>query len=95
MYVHVKRQTSRISLGKTRTWVRKRNLLIATENNAIRTNNFKARIEKSNKIADVGYVLRDPSFDKQMQLVGAERVEDWIPLGVEDDALGIMQEVSI
>ena len=54
MYGHFKRQTSEISQEKTSTWLRKGNLkwetepfLIATQNNAIRTNYIKARTDKT------------------------------------------------
>ena len=35
----------------------KQSLLIAVQNNAIRTNHIKARIDKTQKTADVGYVV--------------------------------------
>ena len=50
---HCKRLTSNIAREKTWTWLRKEylkreteSLLIATQNNAIRTNHIKARIDK-------------------------------------------------
>ena len=54
-----------ISHKKTWTWLRKGNfkretesLIIAAQNNAIRTNHIKARI-RCNKIANVGYVVTE------------------------------------
>ena len=51
---YFKRQTSKISLKKTWTWLRKRSLkrkteylLKAAENNAIRTNYVKVKIDKT------------------------------------------------
>ena len=53
LYGRFKRLTSNISHEKTWTWLRKASikiriefLLIATQNNAIRTNHIKARIDK-------------------------------------------------
>ena len=53
-YGHFKRQTNDISYEKTRTWLRKgklkketESLLIVTQNNAIKTNHIKARIDKT------------------------------------------------
>ena len=53
LYGHFKQQTSEISLEKTWTWWRKGNinretesLLIAAQNNAMRTNYIKARVDK-------------------------------------------------
>ena len=62
-YRHFKRQINEISHEKTWTWLRKRNLkreteslLIAAQNNVIRTNYLyvKAKIVK---IVDMGYVV--------------------------------------
>ena len=54
LYLHFKRQKSKISHRKTWTWLRKENLnretesfLIAAQNNAIRTEFVKARIDKT------------------------------------------------
>ena len=54
LYRHFKRLTNNISHDKTRTWERKGNfkketetLFIAAQNNAIRTNKMKARIDKT------------------------------------------------
>ena len=59
-----KRLMSNISNEKTWTWLRKGNfkretesLLIAAQNNAIRTNHIKARIDKMQQIANVSYVV--------------------------------------
>ena len=61
---YFKRQTSETSHAKTWTRLRKRNLkreteslLIAVQNNAIRTNYVKAKIDKTQK--DVIYVVID------------------------------------
>ena len=55
-----------ISHEKTWTCLRKGNskrktdsLLKAAPNNAIRTNHIRARIDKTHKIANVGYVMRE------------------------------------
>ena len=62
LYRYFKRQTSEISYEKT--WLRKGNLkketeslLITAQNNAIRTNYMKVKIIKTQKIANVGYVV--------------------------------------
>ena len=54
MYGHFKKQTSDVTHEKTWIWLRKRNieretksLLIAAQNNAIRTNDIKARKDKT------------------------------------------------
>ena len=54
LYGHFKRQTNEISHKKTWIWIRKENLkreteslLIAAQNNTIRTNCIKARIDKT------------------------------------------------
>ena len=54
LYSHFKRLLNNISYKKTWTWLRKGNLkketeslLIAAQNNAIRTNHIKARIDKT------------------------------------------------
>ena len=54
LYERFKQLTSNISYKKTRTWLRKGNLkretesfLIATQNNTVRTNHIKARIDKT------------------------------------------------
>ena len=54
LYGWFKRLINDISLDKTSSWLRKRNfkrekesLLIATQNNAVRTNHIKARIDKT------------------------------------------------
>ena len=64
LYGCFKRLISNISHEKTRTWIRKGNLkketeslLIAAQNNAIRTNHIKVRIDKTQKIANLGYVV--------------------------------------
>ena len=56
LYGHFKQQTSEISPEETWTWLRKGNLkreteslLIAAQNNAIRTNYVKARIDKTQR----------------------------------------------
>ena len=66
LYGHYKRQTSVISHEKTWTWLRKRNLkreieslLIAAQNNVIKTTYVKASIDKAQEIADVDNVVID------------------------------------
>ena len=55
--------TNKILQEKTWTWLRKGNLKrenslqIAAKNNAIRTKYIKVRIDKTQKIADLGYVV--------------------------------------
>ncbi len=63
LYVRFKRLISNISFEKTWTWLIKGNLkreteslLIAAQNNAIRTNHIKAR---RNKIANVDYLVKE------------------------------------
>ena len=63
LYGRFKRLINNISHEKTRTCLGKENfkretdsLLIAAQNNAIKTNHIKARIRR-NKIANVGYVM--------------------------------------
>ena len=64
LYGPFKRLINNISHEKTWTWLRKGNfkretesILIAAQNNAIRTNQIEARIDKRSKIANVGYVM--------------------------------------
>ena len=47
LYGYFKWQTSKISCEKTWTWLRKWNLQIAAQNNAIRTKCIKARVDKT------------------------------------------------
>ena len=63
LYGRFKRLINNISHKKTWTWQRKGNrrktesLLIAAQNNPIRTNHIKARKIRRNKIANGGYVV--------------------------------------
>ena len=66
VYGRFKRLTSDISHEKTLTWLRKGNLkreteslLKTTQNNAISTNHIKARIDKTQETANVGYVVKE------------------------------------
>ena len=66
LYGHFKRLINNVSHQKTWTWIRKGNLkrvteslIIAAQDNAIRTNHIKARIDKTQKIANVGYVATE------------------------------------
>ena len=63
LYQYFKWQIDEISYNKTWTWLRRINLkreteslLIAAQNNTIRTNN-KVKTEKHNRIVSVGYVV--------------------------------------
>ena len=63
---YFKRQTSELSHENTRTWLRKRNLMRETksirkaaQNNVIRTNLNKAKIDNTEKIVNVGYVVKE------------------------------------
>ena len=66
LYGRFKRLINNISPDKTWTWLRKGNfnretesLLIAAQNNAVRTNHIKAGIDKTQQIANVGYVVKE------------------------------------
>ena len=80
-----KRLINNISHDKTWTGLRKGNfkretksLQIAGQNNAIRTNHIKARINKTQRIANVSYVvincINDQLHNKRMQQINTERV---------------------
>ena len=65
LYGHFKRLINNISHQKTWTWLRKRNLkreteslLIAAQDNAIRTNHIKARIDKTVNVVNVVTVTK-------------------------------------
>ncbi len=77
-YGRFKRLVNTISLQKTCTWLRKRNfkretesLLIAVQNNAVRTNHIKARIDKSQQNKQR---LNHQSHNKRMQQISSEGV---------------------
>ena len=80
-----KRLINNISHDKIWTWLRKGNfkretesLLIAAQNNAIRTNHIKARIYKTqqnSKCRLCGDRKNDPSHNKRMQQIILERVD--------------------
>ena len=86
MYGHFKRQTSEVSDEKTSTWLRKghlkretESLLLATQNNAIETNDIKAKIDKTLLISKCR--LYGDTDEKKKQLhneqilqISAERV---------------------
>ena len=64
LYGRFKRLINNISHEKTWMWFRKVNikreteyLLIAAQNNAMRTNHIQARIDKTQQIGNVGYVV--------------------------------------
>ena len=66
LYGRFKRLINNISHRKTRTWLRKGNLkieteslLIAAQDNAIRTNHIKARIDKTQQKVNVGYAVTE------------------------------------
>ena len=66
LYGWFKRLINNISLEKTWTWLRKENfkretesLLIAAQDNAERTNHMQARIDMTQQIANVGYVVTE------------------------------------
>ena len=66
LYGRFKRLINTITHEKNWTWLRKGNLkretesfLIAAQDNAIRTNHIKARIERLNKIANVDYAVTE------------------------------------
>ena len=60
LYEHFKRQIGEVAHEQTWTWLRKGNLkreteslIIAAQNNAIRTNYIKAKIDKTQQIVNV------------------------------------------
>ena len=84
LYGHFKRLINNISHQKTWTWLRKGNLrreteflLIAAQDNAIRTNHIKARIDKTqqnSKCRLCGERRYDQSHYKRMQQISTEGV---------------------
>ena len=75
LYEYFRRQTNEITLEKTRTWLRKGNfnketesILIAAQNNDIRTNYIQAKIDKTqqnSKCSDrdetINYIINECS----------------------------------
>ena len=66
LYGCFKRLINNISHDKAWTWLRKGNfkretksLLIAAQNNAIKTNQIKARIDKTQQKANIGYAVTE------------------------------------
>ena len=66
LYGRFKRLINNISHDKTWTWLRKGNfkretesLLIAVQNNAIKTTHIKTKIDKTQKIENVGYKVTE------------------------------------
>ena len=84
LYGRFKQLTNNISLEKTWTWLRKGNLkreteslLIAAQDNAIRTNLIKARIDKTqqnSKCRLCGERWNHQSHNKRMQQISAEGI---------------------
>ena len=105
LYGRFKRLINNISNQKTWTWLRKGNLkreteslLIAVQDNAIRTNHIKARIDKTqqnSKCRLCGDRRNDQSHNKQMQQISTEGVQGETRLGRQGDPLGNVQEISI
>ena len=69
LYGGFKRLINNISQDKTRTCLRKGNfkretesLLIAAQNNAIRTNHIRARIDKTQQNSKVGYAVTETNW---------------------------------
>ena len=66
LHGHFKRLINNISHDKTWTWLRKGNLnremeslLMGAQNSAIRTNHIKARIDKTQQIANADYAVTE------------------------------------
>ena len=84
LYGHFKRLINNTSREKTWTWLRKGNfkketesLLIAAQNNVIRTNQIKARIDKTQQNSKCwlcGDRRNHQLHDKQMQQISTEGV---------------------
>ena len=87
----IKRRTFKVTHKKIWTWLRKGNLkreteflLIAAQNNTIRTNYVKAKIDmmQQNSICKLcGDWWNDQSYNKQMQLISTKR-------GIRLDTIG-------
>ena len=98
LYCRFKRLINNISHQKTRTRLRKGNLkreteslLIAAQDNAIRTNHIKARIDKTQQNRDetINHIISECSKLAQKEYKARH---DWVGLG---NPLGNVQEISI
>ena len=84
LYGHFKRLINNISLDKTWTWLRKGNfkrktesLLIAAQNNVIRTNHIEARIDKTQQNSKCRlFDDRDETINHIIGECSTERVQD-------------------
>ena len=105
LYGRFKRQINNISHQKSWTWLRKGNLkceteslLITAQDNAIRTNHIKARIDKTqqnSKCRLCGDGRNDQSHYTRMQQISTEGVQGEIRLCQQDNPLETVQEISI
>ena len=105
LYGRFKRLINNILHQKTWTWLRKGNLkreteslLIAAQDNAIRTNHIKARIDKTqqnSKCRLCGDRRNDQSHYKRMQQISTEGVQGETRLGRQGNPLGNVLEISI
>ena len=81
LYDRFKRLINNISHQKTWTWLRKGNikretesLLIAAQDNAVRTNHIKAKIGKTQQNSKCWQRRNDQSHNKRMQQISAEGI---------------------
>ena len=101
LYGRFKLLINNISHQKTWTWLKKGNLkreteslLIAAQDNAIRSNHTKARIDKMQQNSKCSR-RNDQSHNKRMQQISTEGIEGETRLGRLGDTLGNVQEISI
>ena len=99
LYDRFKRLINNISHQKTWTWLRKGNLkreteslLIAVQDNTIRTNHIKARIDKTQQNSKC---RKHQSHNNRMQQIITDGVQGGTRLWRQGDPLGNVQKISI
>ena len=104
LYVRFKRLISTISHDNTWTWLRKGNfkretesLLIAAQNNAIRTNHIKARIDKTQENSKCRLCSDRDETISHMISECSKLIQEYKTrlLGWQGDPLGDVQEIEI
>ena len=104
-YGRFKRLIYNILHQNTWTWLREGNFEretesphLAAQNNAIKTNHIKVRIDKTQKISKCalcGKRWNYRSHNKQMQQIRTEGLQDYTQLDRQGDPLGDVQEIYI